>query len=307
MDSVGDTHHVGRHTLGAHVVGKRVVVRRLVRGETGPTGGPAMTDLLGVCTSWGDGVCVVAPESGPEVSIPLADIVSGKPVPPRPSVRHRVSAHDAELHSLAMWPEVPTEPLGEWIMRSDVTPEEIARAGSVLAMGDPGVPWADAAAAVVAHYATLHRPAWAQVVVGSDEEAGLRSLGWVAARPDEADTLFQVVSLARLQRALPSPPDGVDFEDDGTRARATFDGRAHARAAIDDGWLGLHDIWTAPDARRQGLSTQLLAELVDWGASLGATTAYVQVRSDNTAALALYQRLGFITHHTYRYLVAPRR
>ncbi|QIX27692.1 GNAT family N-acetyltransferase [Nocardioides sp. JQ2195] len=304
MGSVGDSHDVGRHTLGPHVVGKRVVVRRLVRGETGPTGGPAMTDLLGICTSWGARACVVAPESGPEVTIPLADIVSGKPVPPRPSVRHRVSARDAELHSLTMWPDVPTRALGDWVLRSDVTPEEIARAGSVLAMGDPGMPYADAAAATVDFYTPLGRPAWAQVVVDSEQEHALRSLGWVAARPDEADTLFQVVALSRLHRALPTPPDGIDVEDDGVRAVAAFGDRARARAAVDDDWLGLHDIWTSPEARRQGLSTLLLAELVDWGASLGATTAYLQVRSDNTAALALYERLGFVTHHAYRYLAA---
>jgi hypothetical protein len=62
-----------------------VVVRRLVPGENGPTGGPAFTDVLGVCTSWEDGVCVVQPESGDPVTIPLELIVSGKPVPPRPS------------------------------------------------------------------------------------------------------------------------------------------------------------------------------------------------------------------------------
>ena len=38
-------------SLGPHVVGERVVVRRLLRGETGPTGGPAFTDLLGTCLS----------------------------------------------------------------------------------------------------------------------------------------------------------------------------------------------------------------------------------------------------------------
>src|SRR6188472_1688067 len=76
----------GRHALGPHVVGLRVVVRRVLPGETGPSGGPAMTDVLGVCTAWADGVCVVAPSSGgPPVTIRIADIVSGKPVPPRPS------------------------------------------------------------------------------------------------------------------------------------------------------------------------------------------------------------------------------
>ncbi len=73
--------------LGPHVVGRRVVLRRVLRDETGPSGGPAMTDLLGVCTAWDDDAGVVQPESGPPVRIALADIVSGKPVPPRPERR----------------------------------------------------------------------------------------------------------------------------------------------------------------------------------------------------------------------------
>ena len=58
-----------------------------------------MTDLLGICTAWGDGRCVIVPESGDPVSIALADIVSGKPVPPRPSVRHRVSPLEAQTRA----------------------------------------------------------------------------------------------------------------------------------------------------------------------------------------------------------------
>src|SRR5262245_29980601 len=119
----------------------RVVVRRLVRGETGPSGGPAMTDILGICTAWGDGRCVIAAESGDPVEIPLADIVSGKPVPPRPSVRHRVSSYAAELHVVSLWPDVETRPLGGWLLRA-APPYEgrmRRRANSVLAMGDPGM------------------------------------------------------------------------------------------------------------------------------------------------------------------------
>ena len=296
---------VGAHRLGPHVVGQRVVVRRLVHGEVGPTGGPALTDVLGVCTAWGDGVCVVDGPQGPE-TIRIADIVSGKPVPPRPSVRHRVSPRDAELHSVSMWPDVPTRPLGEWLLRSDVTPVEIARAGSVLAMGDPGMSYADAAAEVVAYYSELQRPAWAQVVVDSEPDHALVALGWVAARPTEADSLFQLVAVSRLQRLL-SAAGEVALVVEGPRAVASIGDVARARGAVDGDWLGLHDIWVAAEARRQGLSQRVLAELVDWGASLGATTAYLQVRSDNAGALALYERLGFVTHHAYRYLAAPPR
>ena len=78
--------------LGPHVVGLRVVVRRVLPGETGPTGGPAMTDVLGICESWEDGIVTVRREDGSVVEIATADIVSGKPVPPRPSVHRRLDA-----------------------------------------------------------------------------------------------------------------------------------------------------------------------------------------------------------------------
>ena len=48
-----------------------------------------------------------------------------------------------------------------------------------------------------------------------------------------------------------------------------------------------------------------MAALLDWGASQGATTSYLQVLDDNVSALALYGRLGFRSHHEYRYLAEP--
>ncbi len=88
--------------LGPHVVGQRIVVRRLVVGETGPTGGPAFTDVLGVCVAWDP--CVVQTDRG-TVTIPLAEIVSGKPVPPRPSQRLRAGFGECEAHGSSPWVE----------------------------------------------------------------------------------------------------------------------------------------------------------------------------------------------------------
>src|SRR3954468_15462243 len=107
--------------LGPHVVGQRIVVRRVVPGETGPSGGPALTDLLGTCVSWADGTCVVQPEDGPPVAIAITDIVSGKPVPPRASVRQRISPREAQRRALALWPDLVTEPLGDWTLRHSAT------------------------------------------------------------------------------------------------------------------------------------------------------------------------------------------
>ncbi len=48
-----------------------------------------------------------------------------------------------------------------------------------------------------------------------------------------------------------------------------------------------------------------MVALAAWGSELGATQTYLQVEQTNTAALELYRGLGFWTHHTYRYRVAP--
>ena len=80
-------HVPDRPALGPHCVGSRVVVRRLVRGETGPSGGPAMTDVLGVMESWDGTTTTVRTKAGELVAITIADIVSGKQVPPPPTRR----------------------------------------------------------------------------------------------------------------------------------------------------------------------------------------------------------------------------
>jgi N-acetylglutamate synthase len=300
---------VGRHRLGPHVVGQRVVVRRLLRGQTGPSGGPAFSDILGVCTSWADGVCVVQPESGEPMAIATADIVSGKPVPPRPSPRQRVGALEAQVRALALWPRLETRPLGDWLLRHSPT-STARRANSVLAMAPSGV--ADDYEQVVEFYAGRTGRPIAAVLPDSAEDELFSSHGWVAESRD-ADTLFQLVGVAQARRAavsrqapesLPQPP--CELDEDGDLVTVRLGDRARGVAAYDRDWVGMRGIEVAPEHRRQGLALAVVAALLDWGAERGATTAYVQVLADNAPALALYEQLGFTTHHAYRYL-APAR
>jgi N-acetylglutamate synthase len=264
-----------------------------------------MTDVLGLCTSWADGVCVVRPENGPEVTIAWADIVSGKPVPPRASVRARVSARDAERHSRPLWPDVERSALGEWELRTDPAPvgRLLKRANSCLAIGDPGLPLAEAADRVVDFYIERGRDAVVQVELGSAIEDGLTPLGW---RPVAGgDAHFLVSSLAMAIRSARGDGE-VALVEDGPRAHAVrrVDGAevGSARAAVDGDWLGLHGLVVEPGHRRQGHAGALVAELLEWGAERGATTVWLHVETDNQAALALYGGLGFRVHHTCRYL-----
>ena len=73
--------------LSAADVGRRVVVRRVVRGERGPSGGPAYTDVIGVLEQWDDEHLVVRHRDGHAVRIPRADVVAAKTVPPPPPRR----------------------------------------------------------------------------------------------------------------------------------------------------------------------------------------------------------------------------
>lgn len=293
------------------MVGQRVVVRRVLRGETGPTGGPALTDLLGVCTAWGSGVCVLQPETGSAVTIALADIVSGKPVPPRPSIRHRVSARNAESHTAALWEPVERFALGAWELRFDPGPAEriVKRSNSVLAMGDPGVPVGDALAEVVAFYAARDRQPLAQVEVGSDLEDAVAAAGW---RPlGHGDSDFLLASVAQVRRALPAPgPLRIELDGDGPRAvarvRADDDALvASARAGRDGDWVGLHGLEVAAGQRRRGLGTALVFWLLEWAAEQGAMTAWLHVETDNAAGLAFWSAAGFAPHHSCRYYAPP--
>jgi GNAT superfamily N-acetyltransferase len=304
------------HGLGPHVVGLRVVVRRVLPGETGPSGGPAMTDVLGTCLAWGDGVCVVAPDGDGDrtpVEIRVADIVSGKPVPPRPSPRLRVEPREAQVRALALWPDLVTEPLGDWVLRRSPT-ATARRANSVLAFGPSGLGEEAAYERVVAWY---DRPI-AAVLPDTAEDALFRSHGWVAESNDD-DTLFQLAGVAAVRRALrgsrQARPTGDGVDHTAVELVETHPGLLVARlgdlasgvAAYDADWVGFRSIEVRPDARRRGLGLAVMDALLGWGAEQGATTAYLQVLADNAPARALYAGLGFVTHHAYRYLAAPGR
>ena len=277
----------------------------MLPGETGPTGGPAMTDVLGICESWADGRTTIRREDGTVVEISTADIVSGKPVPPRPSVRLRVSSREAEGHAAPHWPSVVREPLGEWELRTE--PEVVdrlrKRANSCLAMGDPGLPVPEAAERVVAFYRRHQRTPMVQVEVGSEADQWFAGAGWD--HVPGGDSFFMLGSLSRSRRLLPTAAEQADLVVDGRRARAAIEDLAHGKAAIDRDWLGVHGLVVAPDARRRGLARAVMATLLEWGAEQGARTVWLHVEIDNGPAIALYESMGLEVHHECRYLAEP--
>lgn len=79
---------------------------------------------------------------------------------------------------------------------------------------------------------------------------------------------------------------------------------AYGLAVVERGWIGLFDIVTLPEARRQGAAAALVQGLLAWGRRHGADRAYLQVTSANAPAIALYRKLGFIEAYRYHYRIS---
>lgn len=86
---------------------------------------------------------------------------------------------------------------------------------------------------------------------------------------------------------------------------AVFPGASGADAigmcAITSKLAGVFLMRTRPEARRQGLARRILATLLSWAAERGASTAFLQVESDNRSAIDLYRSQGFETLSYYRF------
>ncbi len=311
--------------------GERWVVR--VRQPDG-----SASDVVGWLVAVDDGVATLeglldpttpgAP--APVRRVPLGDVVVARRAPaarggPDPS---RTPAAVLDRLGVEAW-AVELEPLGDWTLRS--AGGFTGRANSCLAVGDPGLPVA-AAAAAVETYAAAHGIApLAQVVTGSAEDTALRTVGW---RETYVATDVLTTRLADLLGDQAPDPRVVVTEELTPAWRATFDAyrrsevdpavvtrlldgrrpRAFASVAADgepvaigrahlaDDWLGVAAVWTQPDHRRQGLGTGVVRALGGWAARRGARWCYLQVETANRPAHAAYERLGFVLHHRYHYL-----
>jgi len=242
-----------------------------------------------------------------------------------------------ELAANDAWPAPVQSRLGHWILRA--ADNWTGRANSALAVGDPDRTLEAAIDAVVEWYeAHGQQPLInAPMPLAAPVNAALEGRGWTA-RPL---TLVQTARLPALLGTIPPrgdlpPVELADAPSDGWFAMvAEHKGTlpptavriltavpdavfahvhdAHgsliavARGAVTgpDRWLGISLLQTAPAARRRGIAQQVVGGIAQWATQRGSTRAYLQVEERNTAAVTLYGRLGFGTHHTYLTREAP--
>ncbi|MFF7730983.1 GNAT family N-acetyltransferase [Streptomyces sp. NPDC008001] len=316
-------------------VGKRVSVRRL-NPSVGSSAGSAerFTDTVGVLTSWEGGVLRITRRTGEIVTFAESSLVAGKVVPGAPPRRRGPAATVRELQETAArgWPARETERLGAWTLRA--AGGFTSRANSVLPLGAPGLPLPEAVDRVTAWYAERSLPATVQVTTGDPEQdalldAELAGRGWTV----ERRAVVRTAALAPIADTS-APTDHVRLSRTADEAWLRAYGRAGgaaeedalavlnggpsvwfatvpgdsggepaaiARCVVDGRWAGFAALAVGPDHRRQGLAGQVMARLAEQALSEGASAAYLQVETDNGPAGALYDGMGFTTHHAYHY------
>ncbi|MFJ7325268.1 GNAT family N-acetyltransferase [Streptomyces cyaneofuscatus] len=76
---------------------------------------------------------------------------------------------------------------------------------------------------------------------------------------------------------------------------------AIGRCVVDGRWAGFMAVEVAPEHRRRGLATSVMAALARQALEEGASAAWLQVEEDNEGARALYDGMGFAAHHRYHH------
>jgi GNAT superfamily N-acetyltransferase len=293
------------------------------------------SDALGELVDLTETDLTIATEKG-TLRVPLRDVHRAKRVPAarRPPAAEVVAL---ELAANAAWPAPVQSTLGRWILRA--ADNWTGRANSALAVGDPDRTLEAAIDGVVEWY-TAHgqQPLInAPMPLAAPVNAALDARGWTA-RPL---TLVQTANLTRVLAEVPArgdlpPAELADSASDEWFAMVAdakgalpptavriltgvpesvfvhvhdTDGAliAVARGAVTDPgrWLGVSLVQTVPAARRRGIAQHMMGGLAQWAAQHGSNRAYLQVEERNAAAVGLYGRLGFSTHHTYLTREAP--
>jgi ribosomal protein S18 acetylase RimI-like enzyme len=279
---------------------------------------PPLTDVIGQLLDVAPRVRVRA-KAGTVVEIAEADVVAVRALTDAPVRTSQIRA--LEYAAAMAWPGIEQHWLDGWLLRAGRGYTHRANSAVPLDIGAS----ASAVPAIADWYAQRGLTPW---LAAPD-----RLLRLPVETPTEFETLVMVCALSAGEPdtavTFSARPDAewmglyrrtvpVDVLAAVVGGEVVFASLAEAgvgRGAVTnapDGtrWVGLSAVRVNEGQRGRGHARTLCSALLAWGARHGATRGYVQVLADNTAAISLYESLGFATHHSGRYLnaqsVSPR-
>jgi N-acetylglutamate synthase len=293
---------------------------------------PLFSDALGELTELTDSHLTIVTERGP-LRVPLKEVARAKRVPPRRRPR-AAEVIALEIAANEAWPAPDQGRLGDWLLRA--AGGWTGRGNSALAVGNPGRPLGEAIDAVREWYGARGLPPKINVPMplGVPVNAELDAQGWhtnpttlvqtgplptAAPRPDlppvrlaEIPSEAWLALVAARKGALPDAAIHLLTAVPEVRFAEVYGDSGELLAAArgtvtgDGRYFGIFHVEVIPEARRRGLAQHVVGALARWAGGRGASTAFLQVEEHNGAAVALYRRLGFSTHHHYLTRTAPR-
>jgi N-acetylglutamate synthase len=263
------------------------------------------------------------------------------PKPSRRGAPHlAISMHDLERIMVEGWPPLERAELGGWLLRAAAG--FTGRANSVLPLGNPGVSLSEAVARCESWYDerglrplfclfgpegfAVNEDPLGRELLGRSYEPFNSTVVLTTATRALSPELPHTTGARVLLESAPSQPWWDAFAHhrwpDHTTAtpataRAVLSGSPDqlfasleaggavfgiARVAFGHSWAGVSALYVAQDHRRAGVAGQLLGALADASRARGIQSMYLQVTEANSPARSLFERLGFSTHHEYRYL-----
>ncbi len=304
--------------LGA--IGKRVTIRLHE-----PNGG--YRDIVGILQSERQ----LITSKSKTISFSPDEIAIWREIKPLPDLAGKgapLSQRIIELEKLSdlTWPAEQNIEFGKWQLR--ISDGFSMRANSVLPIGEPPIDLAAAVAQVVKIYRENKlRPTFSIALPIFDElDRYLEQDGWnlkidanflirdigTVEVSDHPEFLIEILDypsklwlelnsdepLEKLMRRYPARYGAIKIGEQIV---------AVGRIATLGNWSIVTRLFVNPSFRGKGVAKILMNNLLAAASKDGATKVALQVDDENGAALALYQSMGFRTHHKFVYRVLANK
>ena len=303
--------------LGA--IGKRVTIRLHE-----PTGG--YRDIVGILQSERE----LITSKSKSITFSPDEIAIWREIKPLPDLAGKgapLSQRIIELEKLSdlTWPAQEIVEYGKWRLR--ISDGFSMRANSVLPIGEPPIDLASAIDEItnIYHEKKLKPTFSIPLPIFDELDRYLEQHGWnikidanflirdIGAIEVSSDPQFSIEILDYPSEEWLETNSDQPLEKIMRRYPARYGAIkigeqiiAVGRIATLGSWSIVTRLFVNPSFRGKGVAKNLMNNLLSAAVSDGATKVALQVDNENGAALALYQSMGFTTHHKFVYRILAK-